>query len=299
MHVASGLTRKLTNRRFSVAKAVRKSNGHDPAPASDTSAPTENINFHKAVIEGKEILAKIEEAKRGQLRLGELADQLETQYGERTLAKFAKELDIAPCTLARYRDVYRDWDGAGIRTPGRVSYAVLRELAPHASKPECQEAIRANPNITERTAQDLKRKLDSAGKEKAQETKEAADAAEALRETKKWFGDLVIDANKIRGLADVTEHCTTDEQWCRLLDNVERQQLADIRRTGNTLVRLADQLEYLSDKQVTEDFASHLAQWRQERERERVAKSDLKERKRSAKTTPKAQKAISAQAAMA
>ena len=52
------------------------------------------------MIEGKEILAKIEEAKRGQLRLGELADKLETQYGDRTLAKYAEALDIASCTLS-------------------------------------------------------------------------------------------------------------------------------------------------------------------------------------------------------
>ena len=84
-----------------------------------------------------------------------------------------------------------------------------------------------------------------------------------------------------------------------LLDAVERKQLADIRRSGTTLVRLADQLEYLSDKKVTEDFAGHLAQWQQERERERVAKSDLKERKRNAKTTPKAQEVISAEAVIA
>lgn len=280
---------------------MRKPNGKHPAAAIDTSAPT--ISFHKAVIEGKEILAKIEEAERGQLRLGELADQLETQYGDQTLAKFAKELGIAKCTLDRFRTVYRDWKGNLAPGPKLPSYSVLRELAPYASNSECQEAIRANPNITKRTAQDLKRKLDSAGKEKAQETKEEADAAEALRETKKWFGDLVVDANKIRGSADVTEHCTTDEQWCRLLDAVERQQLADIRRTGTTLVRLADQLEYLSDKKVTEDFAGHLAQWQQERDRERLAQSDPKERKRSAKkpprATPKAQEAISAQAVMA
>ena len=113
------------------------------------------------MIEGKEILAKIEEAERGQLRLGELADQLETQYGERTLAKFAKELDIAACTLARYRDVYRIGTVRGFAPRG--AFLTRSSVSSHPTLPN-PSAIRANPNITKRTAQDLKRKLDSGGR---------------------------------------------------------------------------------------------------------------------------------------
>jgi hypothetical protein len=286
---------------------MRKPNGKHPEPATDTNASSDTINFDDAVAEGKAIITKIEEAERGQLRLGELADQLETQYGDRTLAKYAEALDIAPCTLKRYRDVYRAWKGK-ISAPGRVSYAVLRELAPNASDPECQEAIRDNLNMTKRAALDLKRKLDNVGKEKAQETKEEAEAAEALRETKKWWSDVVTGSNQIRGLADVTHHCTTDEQWSRVLENVEQQQLMYVRGSGNTQVRLADLLEYLLDKQVSEDFASHIAQWEQahDRERERrIAYSDLKARRRHAKASrattgaivPPAQKATAVHAA--
>jgi hypothetical protein len=272
-----------------------KPNGKHPEPTTATSAPADTISFDAAVDEGKRILAKIDEAERGQLRLGELADKLETQYGDRTLAKYAEALDIAPCTLKRYRDVYRAWKGK-ISAPGRVSYAVLRELAPNADNPECQEFIRANPDITKRKAHDLKRKLKGTEEVKAQETKEEAEAAEALRETKKWFSDVVTLGNQIRGLADVTHHCTTDEQWSRLLDNVEPQQLKDIWRAGTTLVRFASQLEWLLDKQVAEDFASHLAQWEQYWRDEGRLKVK-QERKHHAKASaPKAQDATAAHA---
>jgi hypothetical protein len=275
--------------------AIRKSNGQHPAPATDTSAPADTINFDDAVAEGKAIIAKIEEAERGQLRLGELADQLETQYGDRTLAKYAKALDIASCTLKRYRDVYRAWKGK-ISAPGRVSYAALRELAPHADKPECQEFIRANPAITKRKAHDLKRKLAGTEEVKAQETKEKAAAAEALKETKKWFADVVTLGNQIRGLADVTHHCTTDEQWSRLLENVEQKQLMYIRWTGNTLVRLADLLEYLSDKQVSEDFDSHIAQWEQYWRDEGRLKVNQEHKHHAKSSAPKAQEATAVHA---
>lgn len=196
-----------------------KPNGKHPEAAIDTTAPTETISFDEAVREGKAILAKIEEAERGQLRLGELADQLETQYGDRTLAKYAKALAIAPCTLARYRDVYRAWDGAGIRAPGRLSYAVLRELATH---PDRAEIIRDRPDLTKRAAQDEMRKHKNGGQEK----KEAAQEAEWLRHNRKWFKDLVTLANEATSAAAFANNeCTTDEQWRRLLDAIAPGQL--------------------------------------------------------------------------
>jgi len=122
--------------------------------------------YQDAVLEGKEILKQIDAAERGQLRLGELAAKLETVYGDRTLAKFAVDLGIAKCTLARYRDVYRAW--RDISAPGResVSYAVLRELATH---PDREEIIRKDPNITKREAHDQMRKLKGTAKEKQEQ----------------------------------------------------------------------------------------------------------------------------------
>jgi hypothetical protein len=236
-----------------------KGNGH-----ADTSAPTETISFDEAVIEGKAIIAKIEEAERGQLRLGELADQLETQYGDRTLAKFAKALNIAPCTLARYRDVYRAWDGAGIRAPGRLSYAVLRELATH---PDRAEIIRDRPDLTKRAAQDEMRKHKNGGQEK----KEAAQEAEWLRHNRKWFKDLVTLANEATSAAAFAHNeCTTDEQWRRLLDAIEPGQLMYVGRGGRMLVWLADLLERLLEEPETVDLADLVAQWGREDDERRA-----------------------------
>src|SRR5262245_41433458 len=113
---------------MSKAQATNKSNKKNGS--ADTSTPTDPIPFDDAVREGKKILA---DADRGQWRLGELAHNVEKKYGEQKLAKFADAIGVAPCTLARYRDVYRAYEEyEDICAPGRESipsYAVLRELA--------------------------------------------------------------------------------------------------------------------------------------------------------------------------
>jgi hypothetical protein len=275
---------------------MRKPNGKHPDPAS--------ADFDVAVAECKEIIARIEARNEatGQDydRIGEWADKLETKYGDETLAKFARAIGKSPSCVKRYRDVFRAFPGISAPERQSSSYSARKELATH---PDRENIIRKNPNITKQEARCEVSRHRGIAEAKAQETKEEAEAAEALRETKKWFGDLVILANKIRGVAQITHQCTTDEQWCRLLDNVERQQLADIEGTGNTLIFLAELLEWLLNKHVSEDFADHLAKWMQQRERERqrrVVYSELKGRKHNAKrraTTPRAQEATAAHAA--
>src|SRR6516165_10066583 len=122
--------------------------------AVDTSAPTDTIPYDKAVREGQAILAKIDDAERGQLRLGELAHKLEKKYGDRTLAKFAAEIGVAKCTLDRYQTVYRAWEGKLAPGPISTSYAVLRELQTH---PDRAQIIRKNPNLTKREAHERMR----------------------------------------------------------------------------------------------------------------------------------------------
>jgi len=148
--------------------------------AADTTATADTISFDDAVREGKAIVAKIEDAKRaledaerGQLRLGELAAKVETKYKDRTLAKFAKAIGIAPCTLARYRDVFRAYEAyEDICAPGRESippYAVLRELATH---PDREQIIRKHPDLTKREAQERMHKLRDAAKKKQEQEQE-------------------------------------------------------------------------------------------------------------------------------
>lgn len=144
---------------------ANKSNG-----SAETTEPTDTIGYDTAVREGKEIVLEIEAAERGQLRLGELADNLEPKYGDRTLAKFAAEIGVgSKCTLDRYRTVYRAWAGKLAPGPNLVpQYAVLRELATH---PEREQIIRQNPNLTKREARDKMRALKRNEKEKAEEAR--------------------------------------------------------------------------------------------------------------------------------
>jgi hypothetical protein len=153
--------------------AKRKPNGQN-----------DRISYDEAVTEGREILAQINGAERGQLRLGELADRLEPKYRDRTLAKFAAELGIAKCTLERYRTVYRAWQG--ILAPGaNISYAVLRELATH---PEREEIIRKHPNLTKREAHDLMRKQKNSRNNEKDE--------DWLKHCRAWFKRLVDSPTK-------------------------------------------------------------------------------------------------------
>ena len=139
---------------MSKAQATDKSNKKNGS--ADTTPPTDTIPYDQAVAEGKKILA---DAERGQWRLGELAHNVEKGYGERKLAKFAEAIGVAPCTLLRYRDVYRAWKD--ICAPGRKSisdipYSVLRELAGHKER---EKIIHKDPNITKREAREEVRSL--------------------------------------------------------------------------------------------------------------------------------------------
>ena len=42
--------------------------------------------------------------------LAKLADQVETEYGEKTLVKFAEEIGVPDCTLTRRLSTFRKWD---------------------------------------------------------------------------------------------------------------------------------------------------------------------------------------------
>src|SRR6516225_10279736 len=103
------------------------------------------INYDAAVREGQQIVAKMERVQ--WRRLCELADGIEPRYGEQTLARFAADIGVVPCTFERRMSVYQAWKSA----PGPESYppcfAVARELQSH---PDRFAIIKNNPNITKR-----------------------------------------------------------------------------------------------------------------------------------------------------
>jgi hypothetical protein len=75
-------------------------NGSAPADTTSAPAPTERIDFHKAVIEARGLLAQMDV---GYYRLGQLGYEVAeaAEYRDRTLAKFAEEIRVAKCTLDR------------------------------------------------------------------------------------------------------------------------------------------------------------------------------------------------------
>jgi hypothetical protein len=146
--------------------ANKQANGGDvthtgsPTNKENDNAPVDVIPYDDALPKGKVLVAKLDEldAKKReldgqevhvQLELGELVDRLEPKYGDRTLAKYAKEIGKAKCTLERYRDVYRDWKGKLAPGPTLPSYTVLRTLQTH---PDREAIITENPKLTKSQA---------------------------------------------------------------------------------------------------------------------------------------------------
>ena len=128
--------------------------GETTAPATDTTASVEQIPWKEAVARGKAIMARQVAAERSKYELGELAHKVvHPEYGDRTLAKFAKVIGENPKRLEEYRSVYRKWDGAGIFAPGQISFAVLKELM---NVPDRAELVAAEPNMSKRRAEALR-----------------------------------------------------------------------------------------------------------------------------------------------
>ena len=217
--------------------------------AVETSAPTDTIPYDKAVREGQAILAKIDDAERGQLRLGELAHKLEKKYGDRTLAKFAAEIGVAKCTLDRYQTVYRAWEGKLAPGPISTSYAVLRELQTH---PDRAQIIRKNPNLTKREAHERMRELKGTAKDEREREQEQED--EWLKHDRKWFKDLVAIANEAARAAGVLDEYTP-EQLDKLRQAVDPKLLMYVRGGGRMLFRVANRLAELLGEDLEEASA--------------------------------------------
>lgn len=237
------------NRRRSGADATRPVKGRAdksvarPKESLAGSAPNDRISYDEAVTEGKAIIANMDrEQRRHQMRLGELADRVETKYRDHTVAKFAKEIGVAACTLKRYRSVYRAWDGKGIEAPGPVSYAVLRELQDH---PNRETIVKENPKIKKREAQKLRREYE--GKQQRDCKRKKGKFGDWKKEEKKrWLRRVHILANDIvRTTAGVV---VTDD----MREIVEPELLSVLRESIAAQQSLADQLEQREDIEKAE-----------------------------------------------
>jgi hypothetical protein len=81
-----------------------------------------------------------------QWRLGELADGVATDYGEKTLKSYADDIRINFNTLRNYRSMYRKWPNKDTRPK---STAVAKALAAY---PDREDIIKKYPDMTEAMA---------------------------------------------------------------------------------------------------------------------------------------------------
>jgi hypothetical protein len=238
-------------------KARSTKGGQTPAnpkpaePEKPEAAPDEK-KFWAAVNEAKKLLTEIDDRW---WRLGELADGVETVYGEKKLAKFANELKLSPCTVERHRDVFRAWRGNA--APGRESfpqsYSVARELQ---ALDDRFDLIEANPNITKREASDLR--LMRAGKprrKKKQKGDWLGNNAESDFKHVHELANKIISATKI-----VDSEIKPDlEQELADVAEVGKAWLPTMRKASEQLIKFVNLCEILAGvacEEVTPETAS-------------------------------------------
>jgi hypothetical protein len=192
------------------------------------------IEYETAIAEGKEIIAKIDSSRDRLMRLGELADEVGRGYGEGRLKRFAKEIGIAACTLARCRSVFRAWPK---EAPAPKSYAVAQELQAH---PNRLEIIRRNPDLTKRDARQIRRRHD-------RETRPASD--HLREEAKRWFRNVVRRAGEAVRDAGVADGEISPSLRQATREAVEPTLLPTLREAAEALIRLAVYLEQLTQEE--------------------------------------------------
>jgi hypothetical protein len=199
------------------------------AQQTEQAEQTDFINFEDVVTELKQIIAQ---GERNDWRVGELADRVEPDYGDKTLAKVAKKIDgrIALCTLERRRSVYRAWKNISAAPP--KSFAVAQELAAH---PDRAQIIANKPTITTREA---RKEMYAHNAQQKQ-----ADHKERM---KKLFDDLILRATKTCSVANSIMTNLTQEELRNLRAVIKDPTLLDeLRESGQDSIKLADFLQRL------------------------------------------------------
>jgi len=227
------------------------------APTTDTSKPTEIIPFEDAVRECKKIRVQIEgrneDTERDHFRIGEIADKVETKYGDRTHAKLAERSGFASSCLKRYLSVYRAYKGTSIGAPGpqSVSYSVLRELAMLDDR---EKIIRDNPDITKREAEQLRRERKK-GTASSSAQQAQSSGKHFLKDKRGFLKDICNSQEEVRRKAE--EALDTDEQLDDLDQGTGKHTLENLLADAKVVVELAKQLlerrRRLEEKDETEE----------------------------------------------
>jgi hypothetical protein len=222
-----------------------KTNGSQPRQTTRRAQPkpatpaTDRKKFWAAVNEAKKVLVEIDERW---WRIGELADSVTTIYGEGDLAKFAKEIGLAACTVERHRSVYRAWhpkDADGKSAPGPEclpkSYAVARELEKLDDR---VEIVRDNPHITKAAAVAIRQ--GRKGRKQKQRHDWRGNNAE------RDFNHLCKLANDSIDVTKFVDGKIEPELEAVLREVIEPGLLPTIRKAGERLIKIANLFEIIA-----------------------------------------------------
>jgi hypothetical protein len=137
---------------------------------------------------GKKLVANI---SKSQYDLGELADAVETRYGDGTLEEFAKVIGIAYNTLKGYRYVWRRWKNSEVKPK---TFSLAKALA---SYEERESYIHVNPDATEEDARDWVKKEKKEAKEKKEnEIINTSNKGKKTNEIEKLATKLISEMDK-------------------------------------------------------------------------------------------------------
>jgi hypothetical protein len=188
--------------------------------------------YEAAVAEVKQIGRT---ADTDQMRVGQIAAQVETTYGEETLSKFAKDTGIALCTLRRRRSVWRAWEKIKAAPP--KLYSVAEALQAH---PDAAQIIKDNPNITSREARKKAHEHNKQTKQKDPESR--------LKEYRKYLENAVKHAYAVKTDAEIVDDNLDKERRQILRKAIEPKVLGDLRDSANALLKLVNFLQRLVDE---------------------------------------------------
>jgi hypothetical protein len=203
-----------------VESTQTKKHNQKPKPKS-----TEIKYDEKAVAEGKLLVKALQS---NEMKLGELADRLQPRYGDKTLARFAKEIGLPVATLNRCRSVYRAWKG--IEEPAPNNFGVKQALQGH---PLRAEIVKNNPNLTRREARTFMQDYKKA---------HGQDEDWEVIESRRWWAQREQDALVLVKNGRPAQKHLDPAILRQALDNPD-QLLATLRAGGNASLALADMVE--------------------------------------------------------
>jgi hypothetical protein len=204
--------------------------------------PTEIIPFDAGVDEAKKILANIGKVSdAGHLRIGEIADKLETKYGDRTLAKFAKAIGKSPSCVKRWLSVYRAYKNTQIgaaRPQLQIPYSVLRELQ---DVPDREQLILDNPKMTMRDAEQLRRARNGTVASSSTKQQEKEPQGSFRTDKRRYLKEVCTSQEAVRKKAEEALQ-EDDEQLDEMAQVAGKLTLENARADARTVIALIEDL---------------------------------------------------------